>query len=149
MAEYVSGCRPPERNENDHCLLACQVRVGGRRGCLLLDSGYHVPRTVCVMADRRPPHTGQTTGGQGLLPGNGPRFGYCSLLKYGTIPMWDNPADVWRRKLHVKEPSCLMWDIGGVASKGLISGVLTDVRPVSSRLAHPMVEQFRGIVFLC
>ena len=57
--QYVSGCRPPERNENDHCLLACQVRVGRRRGVLLLDSGYHVARTVCVMADRLSPHTGE------------------------------------------------------------------------------------------
>lgn len=57
--EYVSGCRPPERNENDHCLVACQVRVAGRRGVLLLDSGCHVPRTVCVMADLQPPHTGE------------------------------------------------------------------------------------------
>lgn len=61
VEEYISGCRPPERNENDHCLMACQVRVSGRRGVLLVDSGYHVPRTICVMADGLYPHTGEIT----------------------------------------------------------------------------------------
>ncbi|KAF0288812.1 hypothetical protein FJT64_026696 [Amphibalanus amphitrite] len=86
VEEYVAGCRPPERNENDHCLMACQVRVSGRRGVLLIDSGYHVPRTVCVMADRLPPHTGelpmdclsgQLTHGYELSPNH--KFAICSI----------------------------------------------------------------------
>ncbi|XP_037077349.1 uncharacterized protein LOC119098507 [Pollicipes pollicipes] len=56
--EYVSHGRPPDRNENDHCLVACQLRLAGRRGVLLLDSGCHVPRVVVVMADGLAPHTG-------------------------------------------------------------------------------------------
>jgi len=63
---YTSLPRPPELNENDHCLLACRlhvegrsgVHVQGRSGVLLLDSGCRVPRTVVIMADRGPPHTG-------------------------------------------------------------------------------------------
>ena len=63
MEEYVSRYRPPERNENDHCLMACQVRVSGRRGVLLVDSGYHVPKTICVMADGQSPDTGECREG--------------------------------------------------------------------------------------
>ncbi|KAF0296704.1 hypothetical protein FJT64_005872 [Amphibalanus amphitrite] len=66
--------------------MACQVRVSGRRGVLLIDSGYHVPRTVCVMADRLPPHTGelpmdclsgQLTHGYELSPNY--KFAICSI----------------------------------------------------------------------
>lgn len=45
--------------EKEHVLLALRLNIGGRKGMLLCDPGYHVGRVVTVMQDRSYPHTGK------------------------------------------------------------------------------------------
>jgi len=57
--EY-STCSSPDVEVafKEHVVVAAKVRVGGRFGVVLLDSGYHVARVVTVMEDAAYPHTG-------------------------------------------------------------------------------------------
>ncbi|XP_058055420.1 uncharacterized protein LOC131206854 [Anopheles bellator] len=47
--------------EKEHALVAMKIVVGGRKGVLILDPGYHVARAVTVMKDQKYPHTGWFT----------------------------------------------------------------------------------------
>lgn len=60
-AAYLSEVPSPTTSEKEHVLVAARVDIGGRRGVLLLDPGYHVARVVTVMSDGLYPHTGWFT----------------------------------------------------------------------------------------
>lgn len=42
----------------EHVLAACKIRIGDRKGIIILDPGYHVGISVIAMADGLYPHTG-------------------------------------------------------------------------------------------
>lgn len=58
-AVYLNEEPSPQTSEKEHVLVAARLDIGGRRGLLLLDPGYHVARVVTVMADGLYPHTGE------------------------------------------------------------------------------------------
>lgn len=60
-AVYLNEEPSPQTSEKEHVLVAARLDIGGRRGILLLDPGYHVARVVTVMADGLYPHTGWFT----------------------------------------------------------------------------------------
>ncbi|XP_034229966.1 uncharacterized protein LOC117638904, partial [Thrips palmi] len=60
-AVYLNEEPSPQTSEKEHVLVAARLDIGGRRGLLLLDPGYHVARVVTVMADGLYPHTGWFT----------------------------------------------------------------------------------------
>ncbi|XP_034120055.1 uncharacterized protein LOC117578581 [Drosophila guanche] len=47
--------------EKEHVMVAMRIAIGGRRGVMILDPGYHVSRAVTVMMDQSYPHTGWFT----------------------------------------------------------------------------------------
>jgi len=58
---YVAEGVESERTEKEHVLVCIRINVNSRRGCLLLDGGYHVARVITVMEDQMYPHTGWFT----------------------------------------------------------------------------------------
>lgn len=56
------GLNSPESSvEKEHAMVAMRISIGGRRGMMILDPGYHVARAVTVMEDQMYPHTGWFT----------------------------------------------------------------------------------------
>lgn len=56
------GLNSPESSvEKEHAMVAMRISIGGRRGIMILDPGYHVARAVTVMEDQMYPHTGWFT----------------------------------------------------------------------------------------
>lgn len=47
--------------EKEHVMLALKVDIGGRKGMILCDPGYHIARIIIVMEDESYPHTGRST----------------------------------------------------------------------------------------
>ncbi|KAE8748846.1 hypothetical protein FOCC_FOCC004440 [Frankliniella occidentalis] len=60
-AAYLSAAPDASTAEKEHVLVSARLDIGGRKGVLLLDPGYHVARVVTVMEDGMYPHTGWFT----------------------------------------------------------------------------------------
>lgn len=60
-AAYLSAAPVASTAEKEHVLVSARLDIGGRKGVLLLDPGYHVARVVTVMEDGMYPHTGWFT----------------------------------------------------------------------------------------
>jgi len=60
IQSYVETEPSVMSSEKEHVLVAMKLEIGGRRGILLLDPGYHVARVVTVMRDTKYPHTGMS-----------------------------------------------------------------------------------------
>lgn len=58
IASYVGGPPAADSGEKEHVLACLKIEIGGRKGVMLLDPGYHVARVITVMADKSYPHTG-------------------------------------------------------------------------------------------
>ncbi|XP_050580363.1 uncharacterized protein LOC126917501, partial [Bombus affinis] len=58
IANYVGGPPAADSGEKEHVLVCLKIEIGGRKGVMLLDPGYHVARVITVMEDKLYPHTG-------------------------------------------------------------------------------------------
>lgn len=65
IAGYVGGPPAADSGEKEHVLVCLKIEIGGRRGVMLLDPGYHVARVITVMSDKLYPHTGWFTQSDG------------------------------------------------------------------------------------
>jgi len=59
LSDYTRFSPPPSYFVlKEHVMVILKICVEGRRGCLILDPGYHVSNAIVVMEDAEYPHTG-------------------------------------------------------------------------------------------
>ncbi|XP_012282688.1 uncharacterized protein LOC105700943 [Orussus abietinus] len=86
IASYVGGPPAADSGEKEHVLVCLKIEIGGRRGVLLLDPGYHVARVITVMADKLYPHTGWFT--QSDEPGCKKEYNYFTCAQDPDYVEW-------------------------------------------------------------
>ncbi|XP_070528253.1 uncharacterized protein [Cardiocondyla obscurior] len=86
ITSYVGGPPAADSGEKEHVLVCLKIEIGGRRGVMLLDPGYHVARVITVMADKLYPHTGWFTQSDELTCKK--EYNYCLCAEDPDYVEW-------------------------------------------------------------